>query len=136
LRVELFTLPEQAQKGIVGRGVLLDYAKWAGENGLLYDAFTTHKVTVDDLLQVAASQSEFSGQSILGCSPSKPYRLDDKTSLSGRVTFSSFAMAGPSSMTSYQTIKRVPLVLAKFERLWGWKAATIRFVGFGTISSA
>jgi len=51
-------LAEQACKGIFGRGVLLDYARWAKQQNITYDAFSTHSVTIDDLARVAHAQGE------------------------------------------------------------------------------
>ncbi|KAL1854508.1 hypothetical protein VTK73DRAFT_8730 [Phialemonium thermophilum] len=42
--------------GIVGRGVLLDYAAWADAQGLEVDCFSTTPITVSTLKKVAASQ--------------------------------------------------------------------------------
>lgn len=33
-------IQQAAEKGIAGRGVLLDWAGWAESQGILYDAFT------------------------------------------------------------------------------------------------
>ncbi|CAK7219667.1 hypothetical protein SBRCBS47491_003924 [Sporothrix bragantina] len=44
-----------SRHGIVGRGVLLDYDRWADEMGRqTYDAFEYHAITLHELLQVAA----------------------------------------------------------------------------------
>jgi hypothetical protein len=43
--------------GIVGRGVLLDYAGWAASQGVKYDALTTHKIPLSDLKKVAEAQN-------------------------------------------------------------------------------
>ncbi len=43
--------------GIVGRGVLLDYAAWAEAKGIAVNHFTTSAITVSDLKEVAASQN-------------------------------------------------------------------------------
>ncbi|KAK9474332.1 uncharacterized protein V1510DRAFT_411969 [Dipodascopsis tothii] len=43
-----------AKKGIAGRGVLLDYATWAAEQGISYSAFEKHAIPLADLLAVAA----------------------------------------------------------------------------------
>ncbi|KAL2844811.1 putative cyclase-domain-containing protein [Aspergillus pseudoustus] len=45
-----------ARKAIAGRGVLLDYRSWATEQGIYYDAFDTHRITLDELLRCAESQ--------------------------------------------------------------------------------
>jgi kynurenine formamidase len=42
--------------GVVGRGVLLDYAAWAEAQGLQLSHFETVSITVSTLLQVAESQ--------------------------------------------------------------------------------
>lgn len=42
--------------GIVGRGVLLDYASWATSQGHTFDPLTTHKIPLSDLKKVAESQ--------------------------------------------------------------------------------
>ncbi len=46
-----------ANHGIVGRGVLLDYHSWKLEKGETYDAFSTHQIQLDELLQVAKAQN-------------------------------------------------------------------------------
>jgi hypothetical protein len=43
--------------GIVGRGILLDYAGWAASQELKYDALTTHKIPLSDLKKVAEAQN-------------------------------------------------------------------------------
>ncbi|CAG8029891.1 unnamed protein product [Penicillium olsonii] len=43
--------------GIVGRGVLLDYAAWAEANGQEVNCFATQSIPVDVLQKVAASQN-------------------------------------------------------------------------------
>jgi kynurenine formamidase len=50
-------MTDLARKTIVGRGVLLDYRSWATEQGINYNAFETHRITLDDLLKC----SEFQG---------------------------------------------------------------------------
>lgn len=42
-----------AKQGIVGRGVLLDYALYAEQKGIKYSCFETNKITLTDLLNVA-----------------------------------------------------------------------------------
>ena len=42
--------------GIVGRGVLLDYASWAEENNITVDHFSTHPITATTLKAIAARQ--------------------------------------------------------------------------------
>jgi hypothetical protein len=42
--------------GIVGRGVLLDYATWAEAKGKPVNCFEAQSIPLDDLLEVAASQ--------------------------------------------------------------------------------
>ena len=45
-----------AQKGIVGRGVLLDFRAWADKNGIDFDPFTPYAISVAELDKVAADQ--------------------------------------------------------------------------------
>ncbi|EME41698.1 hypothetical protein DOTSEDRAFT_176999 [Dothistroma septosporum NZE10] len=45
-----------AEKGIVGRGILLDYHSWRLKNGLAHNAFETHSISAATLRQVAADQ--------------------------------------------------------------------------------
>lgn len=45
-----------AQKGIAGRGVLLDYARWMDHRGAAIDAFTSQTISVADLDAVAQFQ--------------------------------------------------------------------------------
>ena len=49
---------DQARKGIFGRGVLLDYARWLEEQGRSADAFSTHNVTTAELDAIASAQCE------------------------------------------------------------------------------
>lgn len=42
--------------GIVGRGVLLDYASWAEDNDIAVDHFSTHSITATTLQAIAARQ--------------------------------------------------------------------------------
>lgn len=44
------------QGGIVGRGVLLDYAVWAEKNGIKVNPFETFSIKASTLKEVAASQ--------------------------------------------------------------------------------
>jgi kynurenine formamidase len=46
-----------AKSGIVGRGVLLDIYTWAQQNNKAFDPFTSHPITVDDLLACARAQN-------------------------------------------------------------------------------
>lgn len=46
-----------ANGGIVGRGVLLDYASWAATQGLHPSPLTTHSIPLSDLKKVAAAQN-------------------------------------------------------------------------------
>lgn len=46
-------LQHWARKGITGRGVLLDYASWAVENGIQYSAFSDHVISLNELRRVA-----------------------------------------------------------------------------------
>jgi len=43
--------------GIVGRGVLLDYASWAESQGIKPEPLTTYKIPLSDLKKVAESQN-------------------------------------------------------------------------------
>ncbi|KAL2823383.1 hypothetical protein BDW59DRAFT_180672 [Aspergillus cavernicola] len=55
-----------ARKTIVSRGVLLDYRSWATEQGIHYDAFETHRITLNELLRCAEAQgTEFHQGDIL-----------------------------------------------------------------------
>ncbi|CAO3691165.1 unnamed protein product [Rhizopus stolonifer] len=55
-----------ARRGIVGRAVLLDYARWVAKNRPEYSPFERLEVTVDELDQVAAAQGvEFEHGDIL-----------------------------------------------------------------------
>lgn len=45
-----------AQKGIVGRGVLLDFHNWRLANNITYEPFKTGSITLDQLKQVAKAQ--------------------------------------------------------------------------------
>lgn len=49
-------IQNMAQRGIVGRGVLLDYRSWAVERGTQYSPFTSHAIQLSQLLEVARSQ--------------------------------------------------------------------------------
>jgi kynurenine formamidase len=42
--------------GVVGRGVLLDYAAWAEAENLQFDPFSTHAISAKILREIAASQ--------------------------------------------------------------------------------
>jgi hypothetical protein len=39
--------------GLVARGVLIDYKRYADENGIQFDPFSTHKITIDDIEKIA-----------------------------------------------------------------------------------
>lgn len=45
-----------ARRGIAGRGVLLDYARWAIDRGLTYSPGDRHEITAADLQAVAQAQ--------------------------------------------------------------------------------
>jgi hypothetical protein len=45
-----------AQKGIVGRGVLLDFRAWADKNGIAFDPLAAYAISVDELEAVAKDQ--------------------------------------------------------------------------------
>lgn len=59
--------PEWSKRGgIVGRGVLLDWASWAEAKGLQYRADTKHVISIAELEQVAQAQGvEFRDADIL-----------------------------------------------------------------------
>jgi len=46
-----------AKEGIVGRGILLDYASWAAKQGIKYSCFSTHQIKLTDLLSICESQN-------------------------------------------------------------------------------
>lgn len=45
-----------AQGGLVGRGVLIDYKRWADEQGIKYNPFDAHRITIDEIERVAKAQ--------------------------------------------------------------------------------
>lgn len=45
-----------SEHGIVGRGVLLDYYRFAQENHKTYDPFSSHAISLDELLSCANHQ--------------------------------------------------------------------------------
>ncbi|KAH8548865.1 hypothetical protein BGW37DRAFT_505385 [Umbelopsis sp. PMI_123] len=45
-----------ARKGIAGRGVLLDFRRWAVKHGIEYDPLTRYEISVEDLIKVAEEQ--------------------------------------------------------------------------------
>lgn len=45
-----------ANHGIVGRGVLIDYASWAEDQGIKFNAFTRHPISLDQILTIAKAQ--------------------------------------------------------------------------------
>lgn len=45
-----------ARRGIAGRAVLLDYARWAVENNPTYDPFKRYEISVEELKKVAEAQ--------------------------------------------------------------------------------
>lgn len=45
-----------ARRGIAGRAVLIDYARWADANGIDYNPGTRHEITVADIEKVAQAQ--------------------------------------------------------------------------------
>ena len=44
------------ERGIVGRGVLLDFHSWRLANNVPYDPFSTGSITLDELRMVLATQ--------------------------------------------------------------------------------
>jgi hypothetical protein len=45
-----------ARGGMVARGVLIDYRKWADANGISFNVFSDHTITVSDIERVARDQ--------------------------------------------------------------------------------
>ncbi|KAK9472954.1 putative cyclase-domain-containing protein [Dipodascopsis tothii] len=45
-----------ADHGIVGRGVLIDYAAWAEKEGIEFDAFERHPISLDVIKTIAAEE--------------------------------------------------------------------------------
>ena len=52
----ILTLPAWAEKGIVGRGVLLDFHAWRTANNVVYNPFETGSIALEQLKAVAAAQ--------------------------------------------------------------------------------
>lgn len=42
--------------GLVARGVLIDYVRYAEENGIKYDPFTDHRITTDTIEKIAKNE--------------------------------------------------------------------------------
>ena len=42
--------------GLVARGVFIDYKRYADENGITYDPFTDHRITIDEIEKIAKKQ--------------------------------------------------------------------------------
>ncbi|KAH7125721.1 hypothetical protein B0J11DRAFT_529102 [Dendryphion nanum] len=42
-----------AKEGIAGRGVLIDYVRWAEKKGIKYSAFSNHEVKLGEILEIA-----------------------------------------------------------------------------------
>jgi hypothetical protein len=52
--------------GIVGRGVLIDYASWAEKNNITYSATSRHEISIQDVETIAKEQGvEFKPADIL-----------------------------------------------------------------------
>ncbi len=49
-------IEQWAERGIVGRGVLIDIAGWAASKGAPFDALTPHTITADDLTSAIDAQ--------------------------------------------------------------------------------
>jgi kynurenine formamidase len=59
-------IEQWAERGIVGRGVLLDVARWAAANGQPFDALTPRTISADDLESTMTAQGvELRGGDIL-----------------------------------------------------------------------
>jgi kynurenine formamidase len=43
-------------RNLAGRGVLIDYARYAKRHGISYEAFSAHPITVDDIEAIASEQ--------------------------------------------------------------------------------
>jgi len=54
-----------AEKGIVGRGVLLDFHSWRLANNIPYEPFQTGSITLDQLEAVKAQETEIKFRDIL-----------------------------------------------------------------------
>lgn len=46
-----------ASRGIVGRGVLIDYYSWASENDIKYDTTGSHPISLDQITKIAQEKS-------------------------------------------------------------------------------
>jgi hypothetical protein len=46
-----------ASRGIVGRGVLIDYYSWASENEIKYDTTGSHPISLDEIKKIAQEKS-------------------------------------------------------------------------------
>ncbi|KEF51833.1 uncharacterized protein A1O9_12170 [Exophiala aquamarina CBS 119918] len=49
-------IQEWAREGICGRGVLLDYVRYAAKNGIQYSTFSNHSIPLATLVEIAAEQ--------------------------------------------------------------------------------
>ena len=54
---ETIGIQNTAQKGIVGRGVLLDWADYAKRKGIEYDPFESYAIPLPDLLEIAEDEN-------------------------------------------------------------------------------
>jgi hypothetical protein len=52
----IHSITDISRKPIAARGVLLDYRAWATPNSIAYSAFSTHRITLPNLLACAESQ--------------------------------------------------------------------------------
>lgn len=52
----ILTIPAWSEKGIVGRGVLLDYHSWRIKKGLPFDAFQSASIPLSQLKEIAKEQ--------------------------------------------------------------------------------
>ncbi|CAG9939934.1 unnamed protein product [Clonostachys rosea f. rosea IK726] len=55
-RTEINSLQSWTTRNLAGRGVLIDYARYAKRHGISYEAFSAHPITVDDIEAIASEQ--------------------------------------------------------------------------------
>jgi kynurenine formamidase len=54
----MFHLPDwHSRGGLVGRGVFIDYKRWADKNGIKYSAFESKKITIKEIETIAVEQA-------------------------------------------------------------------------------
>ncbi len=57
LGLQSLLTPDWAKQGFAGRGVLLDWCKWAEQKAIPFDPLKTHKIPLEQLKQVAKDQN-------------------------------------------------------------------------------